>query len=77
MVCYHIKLHTGDKQLCTIVLPWRKYEYQKLPMGVCNIPNIFHDNISDIFMFFDSVHACIEDVLVITKDKSADHLKDL
>ena len=37
---YHIKLLTGEKQICTIVLPWGKYECQKLPMGVCNSPDI-------------------------------------
>ena len=31
---YHINLSTDSKQLCTIVLPWGKYEYQKLPMGI-------------------------------------------
>ena len=38
---YHIKLCPFSKRLCTIVLPWGKYEYQKLPMGLCNSPDIF------------------------------------
>ena len=42
---YHIKLSLGAKQICTILLPWGKYEYQKLPMGVCNSPNIFQEKI--------------------------------
>ena len=25
---YHIELSPGDKHLCTIVLPWGKYEYK-------------------------------------------------
>ena len=32
---YHIELTPGSKALCTIVLPWGKYEYQRLPMGLC------------------------------------------
>ncbi len=28
---YHIKLNPDAKKLCTIVLPWGKYEYQRLP----------------------------------------------
>ena len=31
---YHIELSPDSKRLCTIVLPWGKYEYQKLPMGL-------------------------------------------
>ena len=38
---YHIGLSPGSKKICTIVLPWGKYEYQKIHMGVCNIPDIF------------------------------------
>jgi hypothetical protein len=31
---YHIEL-SPSPEVCTIVLPWGKYEYQKLPMGLC------------------------------------------
>ena len=33
---YHIELMPFSKSLCTIVMPWGKYEYQRLPMGLCN-----------------------------------------
>ena len=46
---YHIELTPGAKQICTIVIPWVKYEYQKLPMGFCNSPDIFQENISELF----------------------------
>ena len=32
---YHIELSPDSKKLCTVVLPWGKYEYQRLPMGLC------------------------------------------
>jgi hypothetical protein len=33
---YHIKLDADvyNQNLCKIVLPWRKYKYKRLPMGV-------------------------------------------
>ena len=69
-VYYHIELSPWAKQLCTIVLTWVKYEYQKLPMGVCNSPDIFQENISELFDGFDMVRAYIDDVLVISLKKS-------
>ena len=56
MEYYHIELSPGSKQLYIIVLPWGKHEYQKLPMGVCNSPNISQEKISKIFEGFDMVH---------------------
>ena len=72
---YHIELSPGSKQLCTIVLPWGKYDFQKHPIGVYNSPDIFQENISEIFDGSDMVHVYIGDVLFITRNDSKDHLK--
>ena len=45
---YHIELSPDSKKLCTIVLPWGKYEYQRLPMGLCNSPDIFQERMSTL-----------------------------
>ena len=37
---YHIELSPDSRKLCTIVLPWGKYEYLRLPMGLCNIADV-------------------------------------
>ena len=74
---YHIDLLQGAKQFCTIVLPWVKYEYQKLHMAVCNSPYIFQGNKSELFYGFDMVCAYIDYVLVIAKNNFKDHLKAL
>ena len=42
-----------------------KYECQKLPMGVCNSPDIFQKYISKLFKWFDMVHSCIDGVKII------------
>ena len=74
---YHIEWYPGAKQLCTIVLLWGKYQFQKLPMGVCNSPDILQENIYELFEGFDIVCAYINNVTTITKDEFADHLKAL
>ena len=38
MVYYHIRLIKNASNLCTIILPWGKYQYTRLPMGVTNSP---------------------------------------
>ena len=57
---YHIKLCPFSRKLCTIVLPWGKYEYQKLPMGLCNSPDIFQEKMNDLFAGLDYVRAYID-----------------
>ena len=74
---YHIELDPQSKQLCTIVLPWGKYEYQKLPMGLCNSPDIFQEKMNELFTGFENVQAYIDDLLVLTKSLFEDHLVEL
>ena len=38
---YHIKLSPGSKNICTSIITWGNYKYQKLPMGICNMSDIF------------------------------------
>ena len=74
---YHIELSPGAKQLCNILPPWGNYEYQKLPMGKYNSPDIFQEKRSELFKGLDTVHAYIDGVLVITNKCFIDHLKAL
>ena len=45
-----------SRKLCTIVLPWGKFEYQKLPMGLCNSPDIFQEKMNELFHDLESDH---------------------
>ena len=75
---YHIKLSPGAKHLCTILIPWEGgYEYHKLPVGGCEIPDIFQVNISELFEVFYMVRKYIDNVLAINKNWFADYLNAL
>ena len=74
---YHIELCPESKRLCTIVLPWGKYEYQKLPMGLCNSPDIFQEKMNEIFAGFEYVRTYIDDLLIISNNSYDDHLEKL
>ena len=43
-------------------------------MGVCNSPNNFEENISELFEGFNVVRSYIDDVLVMTKNDFKGHL---
>ena len=52
---YHIELSPRSKEMCTITTQWGKYEYQRLPMGLCNSPDIFQEKMSELLEGLDSV----------------------
>eukprot|EP00957_Ditylum_brightwellii_P144523 11009260-Ditylum_brightwellii.AAC.1 len=74
---YHIELTPNSSALCTIILPWEKYEYLKLPMGLANSPDVFEEKMGDLFADLENVRAYIDDLLVITKGNWEDHLDEL
>ena len=43
------------------------YWYKRLPMGVANSPDIFHQKMNDLFHGFYFIHAYIDDILILTK----------
>jgi len=45
---YNIRLDPTSASLCTLILPWGKYKYLRLPMGIKNSPDIFQQKISDL-----------------------------
>ena len=48
-------------------MPWGKYEYQRLPMGLCNSPDIFQEHMSELMCDLEYVRAYIDNLLVVTK----------
>ena len=74
---YHIELSPKSKELCTIVLPFGKYEYQKLPMGLCNSPDVFQEKMSELFLGWEFVRAYIDDILITSSSDLDDHLSKL
>lgn len=74
---YHIELSPQSKRLCTIVLPFGKYEYQRLPMGLSNSPNIFQEKMSKLMERLEFVRAYIDDLLCTTASTLDDRLEKL
>jgi hypothetical protein len=74
---YHITLSEKSKEMCTITTQWGKYEYQRLPMGLCNSPDIFQEKMTELLEGLDSVRVYIDDVLHVTKHTWKEHLQGL
>ena len=75
---YHIELTPRAAKYCTVIFPWGKYEYLRLPMGLCNSPDIFQEKMGELFYDLEFVRAYLDDLLVIANTAEIeDHLIQL
>ena len=76
---YHIPLDKESQELCTTILPWGKYSYAKLPMGLCISPDIFQAVMNDLLGDLPYVLVYLNDILILnTKDETTDdHLRTI
>ena len=62
---YYIHLREEAINLCTIILPWVKYRYKRLPMGARNSLDIFQDKMKKMFQRFEFIRAYINVLFII------------
>ncbi len=74
---YTIRLDPDASKIYTIILPWGKYSYLRLPMGVACSPNIFQDKISKLMGTLEFIRTYLDDLLCISKGSLEDHLNNL
>ena len=63
---YQIRLSEESSKIFSIILPWGKYRYKHLPMGVSNSPEIFQDKINQMFYGFEFIQAYTNGLLIVT-----------
>ena len=71
---YTIKLSESAQRICTIVTPFGRYSYKRLPMGVKCAPDIFQDKMSELMSDLEYVRAYLDDLLVLSTSTFEDHL---
>ena len=74
---YHILLTPNASRLCMVVLPWGKYKYLRLPMGLCNSPDIFQEKMSELMAGLEFCRAYLDNLLIISKWDFDQHLENL
>ena len=72
---YTIRLDPYASRICTIIFPWGKYSYMRLPMGIAGSPDIFQSTVSEQMETLEFIRTYLDDLLVISKDSLDDHLK--
>ena len=74
---YTIRLDTDASRICTIIFPWGKYSYKRLPMGIAGSPDIFQEKMSDLMASLEFVKTYLDDLLIISRGSLEDHLEKL
>jgi hypothetical protein len=66
---YHMLLTPFSSRFCTIVLPWGKYEYCRLPMGLSISPDVFQEKMSELLSGLEFAWAYLNDLLILSTEK--------
>jgi Reverse transcriptase (RNA-dependent DNA polymerase) len=74
---YHIPLDKAAQCLCTTVLPWGKFRYMQLPMGVSVAPDIFQSIMMEILGDLEFVRVYMDDILIISNGTFTKHMQQL
>jgi hypothetical protein len=74
---YTIRLDPAASEMCTIIFPWRKYSYKRLPMGFGASANIFQAQNMDLMASLKFVRAYMDDLLIIRRGILDEHLQKM
>ena len=74
---YTTRLDPNAQKICTSILPWGKYLYMRLPMGILGSRDIFQERMTNLMQTLDYVRVYIDELLTITKCTYDDHLDKL
>ena len=63
---YHILLDKATQKLCTTMLPWGKYFYKWLSMGIATSPDTFQKAMNDVYGDLDYAIMYLDDILILS-----------
>jgi hypothetical protein len=64
-------LNSDAQNLCTIVFPWEKYKYKRLPMSINIAPDVFQNIMSKLVQEMEIVKTYLDGLLTLTNRKTA------
>ena len=74
---YHIPMSEQAQALCTTVLPWGKYRYCRLPMGLKVATDVFQNTMMELLGDLPYVRVYLDDILITTCDSYEDHIEKM
>ena len=76
---YHIPMSKKAQRILSSVVPWGRYSYKRLPMGLASAPDIFQNIMTNLFHDLDYVLVNLDDILVIQREGESeeDHLNKI
>ena len=74
---YHLTLDLATREICSLIFPWGRYRYKRLPMGASTAPDVFQEKMNNLFNELEFVKVYIDDLLVISAGSFDDHLEKL
>jgi hypothetical protein len=74
---YTIRLNPDASKICTIIFPWGKYSYKRLPMGIGGSPDIFQGKMLEQMETLEFVRTYLDNLLCISNLSLKDHLEKL
>jgi hypothetical protein len=77
MSYYTIRLDPNASRICTVIFPWGKYSYKRLPMGIAGSPDIIQSKMLELMEDLEYVQAYLDNLLCISRSSLKDHLKKL
>jgi hypothetical protein len=70
---HHIPLDLEAHKLCTTILPWGKYQYKRLPMGVKIGPDIFQRIMYELLGDIPNIQVYLYHILITSNGTFEEH----
>ncbi len=74
---FTISLDPDASKICTIIFPWGKYSYKRLPNRIAGSPDTYQAKMSELMESLEYARAYIDDLLCISKRSFEDQLEKL
>jgi hypothetical protein len=70
---YHIPLDLEAQKMCTNILPWGKYQYKRLPVGMKTSPDIFQRTMYELLGDIPNIQAYLDDIPITSNGTFEEH----
>ena len=74
---YTIRLSPDIQGMTTIVTAFGKLRYNCLPMGICDLGDVFQAKADQLIGDIEGIKTYIDDILVLIKDSFEEHIEQL